>query len=263
MLLIAFIPQVVSNNLLQNIRPKAVLNETFQNNPPYEPSNPVPNNGAIDVSIDIDLSWTGGDPDPFDSATYDVFFGTDTNPPLVSSDQTTTTYDPGILDFDTQYYWRILAEDNFGGSNSSPIWTFRTEVYSNDPPVRPNAPNGPSVGRQLQSHTYTTSTTDPDGDPIYYRFDWDDGQVSKWMGPYVSGREASASHTWLLQGTYGVKVQARDDRFAMSEWSDPFPIMMPRNNLFSHHPLFMFFSKFLEQHPNLFPILRLLLGLYL
>jgi hypothetical protein len=83
------------------------------------------------------------------------------------------------------------------------------------------------------------------------------------MGPYVSGREASASHTWLLQGSYGIKVQARDDRFAMSEWSDPLPIMMPRNKLLLHHPLFMFFAKFLEQHPNLFPILRLLLGLYL
>ena len=135
--------------------------------------------------------------------------------------------DPGVLDHDTRYYWMIEAKDNYGDSTNSPIWTFRTEVYLNDPPNRPDAPDGPSFGRYLQSHTFTSSTTDPDGDLLYYRFDWDDGKYSKWIGPYESGRLAAASHAWLIQGSYAIKVQARDEHFALSEWSDPFAINMP------------------------------------
>ena len=50
---------------------------TTDNHPPNEPSNPYPPNGSINVSIDIVLCWTGGDPDPSDIVTYDVYLGFD------------------------------------------------------------------------------------------------------------------------------------------------------------------------------------------
>ena len=228
---------------------------------PDIPSNPSPANNSVDVLIDVDLSWMGGDPDPGDTLTYNVFFGTDPDPPQVSSDQSTTNYDPGELDYDTQYYWRIEAQDNYGNSSNGPVWTFRTEIYINDPPNRPDAPDGPSFGKYLNSHTFTTSTTDPNGDQIFYRFDWDDGRNSGWIGPYESGRIAASSHAWLIQGSYAIRVQARDEHFALSEWSDPYSINMPKNKLLSRHPLFLLLFRFLEQHPHMSPILRLLLGL--
>jgi len=228
---------------------------------PDIPSNPSPANNSIDVLLDADLSWTCSDPDPGDTLTYNVFFGIDPDPPQVSSDQSTTNYDPGELDYDTQYYWRIEAQDNYGNSSNSPIWTFRTEVYVNDPPNRPDAPDGPSSGRCRKSYTFTTSTTDPDGDHIFYRFDWGDGTDSGWIGPYESGRIAAASHAWKIQGSYAIKVQARDEHGAVSEWSDPLPVTMPKNTLLSRYPLFSLLFKFLEQHPHMFPILQLLLGL--
>jgi parallel beta-helix repeat protein len=54
------------------------------NSPPNIPSNPWPANKATDVSLDIVLTWTGGDSGPPDTVTYDVYFGTSSSPPLVS-----------------------------------------------------------------------------------------------------------------------------------------------------------------------------------
>jgi len=65
------------------------------NQPPYTPSGPYPENGATGVSTDADLSWIGGDPDPGDTVTYDVYFGDSSPPQCVVNNQSDTSYDPG------------------------------------------------------------------------------------------------------------------------------------------------------------------------
>jgi len=106
---------------------RCVVEAAPTNNPPNVPCNPSPQNGATAVSPDVVLSWTGGDPDPGDTVTYDVYFGTASSPPLLSSHQTTTTYDPpGTLSPSTQYYWKIVAQDNHGASTQGPVWSFTT-----------------------------------------------------------------------------------------------------------------------------------------
>ena len=88
------------------------------NQPPNTPSNPSPSNGATGVSVTDDLSWTGGDPDG-DSVTYDVYFGT-TSPPLkVVSNQSSTSYNPGTMNYLTTYYWKIIAWDNHSANTIS------------------------------------------------------------------------------------------------------------------------------------------------
>ena len=52
-------------------------------------------NHATNVDVTMDLSWNGGDPDPGDTVTYDVCFGTTNPPPKVVSNQSATTYNPG------------------------------------------------------------------------------------------------------------------------------------------------------------------------
>jgi len=100
------------------------------NHAPNTPSNPDPDDGATGVSIDKVLSWSGGDPDSGDTVTYDVYFGT-INPPLKkSSNQSGTSYDPGTLDYETTYYWKIVAWDNHGASIPGPIWQFTTAETS-------------------------------------------------------------------------------------------------------------------------------------
>jgi len=103
---------------------------TFEiiNQPPDAPSDPDPEDGATGVDVDADLSWTCSDPDGH-SLTYDVYFEADDSTPdvLVSDDQTGTTYDPGTLEYETTYYWQIIAEDEYGATTDGPIWHFITE----------------------------------------------------------------------------------------------------------------------------------------
>jgi hypothetical protein len=91
----------------------------------------------------------------------------------------------------------------------------------NYPPNKPNKPSGQTSGRSGTTYTYTSSTTDPDGDQISYLFSWGDGTDSGWTTPVASGTTVSESHSWSSQGSYEIKVKARDVLFAESPYSDP------------------------------------------
>ena len=108
------------------------------NLPPNTPSDPDPENGETDVSVDVDLSWSGGDPNG-DNVTYDVYFGDSSSPPKIKSNQTGTTYNPGLIDFDTKYYWKIVAWDEYSYSTVGSVWSFTTE--ENIPPNTPSDPD--------------------------------------------------------------------------------------------------------------------------
>jgi len=138
----------------------------IENSPPNTPSNPDPSDGETDVDINADLSWTCSDPDG-DSLTYDVYFGTSNPPPLVSTGQSQNTYDPGVMNFGTTYYWKIVAFDIHGASTSGPVWSFTT--WSNNPPNEPSNPD-PANGEtdvDIDADLFWTCS-DPDGDSLSY-----------------------------------------------------------------------------------------------
>ena len=191
-----------------------------ENNPPNIPGSPSPGDGATGQDINVDLSWTGGDADG-DTVVYDVYFEANDSTPdiLVSDDQLGTTYDPGALNYDTHYYWKIIAKDSHGATTSGPVWDFTTGSAPNNPPNIPGQPSGPTSGVTGISFSYSTSATDPDGDQVKYVFDWDDGNMSE-TGYVDSGTVASKSHIWAISGTYFVKAKAVDIHGASStSWS--------------------------------------------
>ena len=87
------------------------------------------------------------------------------------------------------------------------------------PPEKPAAPDGPDVWTIEVEAVFTASTTDPDGDHIYYMFDWGDGTTSDWEGPEQSGNEIEIGHTWAELGDYDIKVRAMDSNGVVSDWS--------------------------------------------
>jgi hypothetical protein len=121
------------------------------------------------------------------------------------------------------------------------------------PPNKPRKPTGKTKGAPGVEYEYTSFTSDPDGDDISYKFNWGDGTYSEWIGPVESWEQVSANHTWDAKGEYNVRVRAKDIHEDYSEWSDPLKVSMPRNRAINTP-----FQWFLQQHPNLFPILRLL-----
>jgi hypothetical protein len=106
----------------------------------------------------------------------------------------------------------------------------------NQPPNTPSIPSGPTSGQIGISYPYSTVTTDPNSDNVYYWFDWGDDTNSGWIGPYPSGTSGSASKEWNNPGTYNVKTKAKDEHGAESSplWSDPLPVCI--NGLWEDDP---------------------------
>jgi len=122
-------------------------------------------------------------------------------------------YPPSSNPFDAYYVDETTAAIPNGG---------------NMPPNKPNIPSGQIRGKVGVEYAYTSNTTDPDEDDIYYLFDWGDGNDTGWLGPYNSGDDVEASHAWTEERSYDVKVKAKDVYGAESSWSDPLSVTMPK-----------------------------------
>ena len=225
------------------------------NNPPNTPSEPSgPSSGNISTSLSFSTSTTDPDGDT-------VKYGWDWNGDG-TVDEWSGLVSSGTTDIRSHtwmtagtYNVQVMAEDSNGGQSA--FSTAKTVVISsNNPPNKPGTPSGPSSGKPSKSYSYSASTTDPDGDQVYYWFDWDDGTNSGWTGPYNSGQTVSVSHIWSAQGTYSIKVKAKDTSDLESDWSDPLSISMPKNKAINTP-----FLQFLQDHQHMFPLLRQLLGL--
>jgi uncharacterized protein (TIGR02145 family) len=95
------------------------------NHPPDALNSPTPENTSNNQPLNATLSWECSDPDN-DPLSYDVYFGTENPPMLVSSEQTGANYNPGLLISNTVYYWKIIAYDDQGNSSVGNIWSFKT-----------------------------------------------------------------------------------------------------------------------------------------
>jgi hypothetical protein len=96
--------------------------------------NPQPANGAADLSMATTLSWTAAS----NAASHQVYLGmdkeavrsADTSSPEYEGSKAlgAESYDPGFLEADTTYYWRVDEVSN-GNLIKGPIWTFTIGNY--------------------------------------------------------------------------------------------------------------------------------------
>jgi hypothetical protein len=90
--------------------------------------------------------------------------------------------------------------------------------FVNVAPDIPQIPDGPATGLEGVEVTFSASATDPDGDQLYYMWDWG-ADTSAWLGPYNSGETATAGHTWTTTGEHSIAVKVKDEYDEESPWS--------------------------------------------
>ncbi|HUU18953.1 MAG TPA: LamG domain-containing protein [Sedimentisphaerales bacterium] len=96
-----------------------------------------PSNGAVDVKQTQILTWSPGEA----AASHEVYFGTDkevvrdadTSSPEYKGtrDLGSESYDPGKLEWDVTYYWRIDEVNNTNADSPwiGPVWSFTTADF--------------------------------------------------------------------------------------------------------------------------------------
>ena len=92
---------------------------------PSVPTLVSPASGAINVSLPVTLKWS----DASGADSYDVQISTDTQFQNIFEDGPSTsgtTYTPHHLNHNTQYYWRVDAENHGGSSDWSATLNFKT-----------------------------------------------------------------------------------------------------------------------------------------
>jgi hypothetical protein len=88
--------------------------------------NPFPSQGALRVQQDVQLSWTAGG----GATSQNVYFGAG-SPGDFRVNQPETSFDPGLLEPLTTYYWRI-DEVNEIGTRTGTVWSFTTDGVPGD-----------------------------------------------------------------------------------------------------------------------------------
>ncbi len=98
---------------------------------------PRPVNGAADVKMNVTLHWTPAD----HAASHRVHFGTDkeatrradTDSPEYKGSVAlgSESYNPGLLDWQTTYYWRVDEVNNLNPNSpwKGPLWSFTTANF--------------------------------------------------------------------------------------------------------------------------------------
>jgi len=120
-----------SPSLPRQVIPQAALS------PPIKAGSPNPSNGAVDVRQTAILSWSAGEA----AASHQVYFGTDaeavknanTGSPEYkgSRDLDSESYDPGKLEWDAAYYWRVDEVNNANPDSpwAGNLWSFTTANF--------------------------------------------------------------------------------------------------------------------------------------
>jgi len=127
----------------------------------------------------------------------------DYNNPLRYEDELPSSYEETLFAIDTN--WDEFLKEFLG-------------LIDNN---RPNTPviDGNAKGKAGEEQFFTISATDNDYDEIYYFIDWGNEDNSGWIGPYPQSEEIQITNTWDENGTFIIRVKARDAINSESDWA--------------------------------------------
>jgi hypothetical protein len=181
--------------------------------PPRTAYNPVPADGAKFIDPNADLSWTGG----FNAILHNVYLGDnfdDVNNAVGAPPLGDTTFDPGTLERDKTYYWRV---DEFQppATHKGDVWSFTTAGEGGG--VRANYYQGMNFG------TLALTRIDPQ-----INFNWgnpggpdasvgDDQFSARWAGEVEAA--FTETYTFYTNSDDGVRLWV-DGQQLVNNWTN-------------------------------------------
>lgn len=101
--------------------------EGISNHLPFSPVLVSPELSSVVTESTANLQWTASDVDTEDTLAYDVYFGTENPPSVLSSENQSATSLEVDLTSSTTYYWKVVVKDGQGGQTIGQIWSFSTD----------------------------------------------------------------------------------------------------------------------------------------
>ena len=169
---------------------------------PTTPSNPDPSDNKTDVLINTDLDWTNCE----NTDSYDIYFGEYINP-LYYGNTTSSDYTLLNLEYNTHYYWKIVAKNICGNSTFSEIWDFITEDEFCATPTTPSSinPYNSKIDVAINVDLNWTDCENIDSYDVY---------IGEFINPSYYGNTTSSNYTLpkLNYNThYYWKIVAKND----------------------------------------------------
>ena len=144
-----------------------------------------PTNGATNCPITQTITWAA----TATATGYDVYFGTSATPPLVSSNQAGTTYNPGTLATNTTYYHKIVPRNGVGPATGCSTWSFTTL----NPPANDNCSGATSLPCGTSNLAGTTVNTVSEIAPLGYS-----SNFGVWYSFVGDGQQTTVSSTAIF-----------------------------------------------------------------
>jgi len=196
------------------------LSVNMLNRVPNTPTNPKPSDDSTKINVNVNPTWTCNDPDLVDILTYDIYFENKTSPQKIISNKSTTSFNPGTLNYDEEYYWKIIAWDNYGLRTIGPLWSFKTESESSDPNGNGDIPDNEDENIPPESDASASEKTGFINSQIKLdgslSFD-SDGYVISWIWDFGDGNTGNgeiSTHSYKKIDTYGVTLTVYDNNGA-------------------------------------------------
>ncbi len=102
-----------------------------ENQSPIPPQLLTPADGSLDVLTDVELTWSKGEAYQEDDLTYDVILINENAEEIVLvSDTRDTSFLLENLNYNTTYFWYVIAKDGVNLDANSPLFSFRTTKIS-------------------------------------------------------------------------------------------------------------------------------------
>ncbi|MCP4257865.1 MAG: LamG domain-containing protein [Planctomycetes bacterium] len=160
----------------------------------------APANGAVDVTQTPVLTWTPGL-----GASHEIYFGTDAGSleNKASGNLGSESYEPGQLEWNTTYYWRVNEANNANADSpwTGPLWSFTTANFL--------------TVDDFESYN-DLDTTDPASNRIFMA--WIDGLTDSAKGGSVVGYDnAPFAEQTIVHGGAQSMPMAYDNAVGKSE----------------------------------------------